>query len=199
MNKYLEDTQYAAKGIIDLYMHEICAYKKAKQGFIEGAEKIRKWVKEPSGSQLSAQLSDLDQNTKQIREGFKTMSQLEAIFKHRQFAFNTLCGALLQIAKQGISIQYGKEWKACFQKSRVIGKENLCNIIWEGRNHALHFEDAKPWKGVEQLFDSLEATFGDRFSLSTQPSTNLSAHIIDILEWHSYEAYEKDMTILLGI
>lgn len=207
MNKYLADTQYAAKGLIELYVHEILAYKKANRTFVASAEKVKDWNAQFEGKDLLQEarklpllqsLCDMEKNTEQLSESAKKLFILEDIFKTRQFALQTLCGALLQIAKQGISVTYATEWEAKCPVGRAIGRETIRNIIWQGRNHSLHYEENKPRDAVRQCFANLEASFDARFSLSSQPSTNLAAHVIDVLKWHSYEAYEADMSALLG-
>lgn len=207
MNKYLADTNYAAKSLIELYMHEILEYKEAEQAFVAGAEYVNAWnaqfegkdlIQEALRLPLLPQLRDMQKNTDQIRVSAKKMFALKDTLKTRQFALQVLCGALLQIAKQGISVTYAHEWKTKCPAGRTIGVETVRNIIWQSRNHSMHYEENKPSDSVRQCFANLETNFGAQFSLSSQPSTNLAAHVIDVLQWHSYDAYEADMTTLLG-
>ena len=78
---------------------------------------------------------------------------------------------------------------------RIIGQESLKNIIWQGRNQAMHFEEGKYRKVVVKCFTKLEINFGNRFELSDK---NLAYDVLMLLGWESYTAYEKDMTLLLG-
>lgn len=207
MNKYLAETQYAARGLIDLYMHEILAYMKAERDFVAGAEAVKAWNAQPAGKDflqaglgvlLLQQLPDMTKNTEQMRESAGKTFALDPLIKTRTFAHQVLCGALLQIAKQGISVTYGHEWKTNCPEGRAIGSETLRNIIWQGRNHSMHYEEKKkPDEATRQCFANLEA-LDARISLSSQPSTNFAAHVIDLLQWHSYAEYENDMTSLLG-
>ena len=199
MHKYLADTEYAAKGIIALYMNEIHAYEKARRDFTMGVEGIAAWdVRGASSPPLLEHLSAMQAKIEQVRESSGKMFTLEASLTPRQFAFEVLCGALLQIAKQGISVAFAGGWKTKCPQGRAVGVEHLRNIIWQARNQAMHYEENKLRKEVRDCFAKLEESFGPQFSLSSKPSTNLAAHIVDLLEWHTYEAYERDMASLLG-
>ncbi len=207
MNKYLQDTQYAANGIVELYMHEVLAHQEAELAFVTGAEAVQEWNAQLEGRDLLQamlqpdffdQLRAMTRNSAGIHESAERMFALEATLRTRQFAIQVLCGALLQIAKQGISVTYRNDWKTRCPDGRAIGSETLRNVIWQGRNHAMHYEENSPGDAVRECFTQLEQSFGAQFSLATQPSSNLSAHIINVLGWHTYAAYEKDMETLLG-
>ncbi len=198
MNTYIADTKYAADGLIHLYTHEIAAYKEAELAFIAGGEGVKNFNAHPLGKDLRQQLDALQQSVDQARKGSGNMFAWQDILKHRQFAYEVLCGGLLQIAKQGISFTYGKNCLATCPTGRPIGSETLRNVIWQGRNQAEHFEEGSFKPAVVQCFANLEKSVGPQFSLPTQPAKNLAAHVIDALKWHTYEAYEKDMAALLG-
>ena len=106
-----------------------------------------------------------------------------------------LCGALLQFAKQGISIVH-KSLATC-PAGRIIGSESLKNIIWQGRNHAIHYEESPNHnQAVKNCFANLEAHFGLQFSLENHPRENLSKEIIRVLGWYGYTTFEEDMLLL---
>jgi len=191
MNPYIEHTRFAANGLIELYTHEATAYKNSERSFIVAAEAAS------TGS--AASLLKYLGNTVQIRESVEKMREIEAVLKtQRQLAFEVLCGALLQIVKQGISLTYGSSWETTCPAGRAIGSETLRNVIWRARNQAMHYEDDRISEAVRKCFANLEKCFGEKFSLSVKPSVNLAAHVIDLLKWHSYDAYLKDLN-LLGI
>lgn len=56
-----------------------------------------------------------------------------------KFSLVALSGSILQYAKQGISLKYGDR-NTC-PPGRIIGGQELKEIIWQGRNQALHWED----------------------------------------------------------
>ena len=103
-----------------------------------------------------------------------------------------IAGAVLQIAKQGISINF-KSLKNC-PVGRTIGRESIKNIIWQGRNQAMHFEEGNYRNGVINCFKNLEMDFGNRFKLADK---NLAYDVLTLLGWESYSAYERDMSLIL--
>ena len=117
----------------------------------------------------------------------------------RASSYAAICGALLQIAKQGISAQYGKHRDSAPQ-GRLLGSEPLRNVIWEGRNESMHFETPdKVGPKIRTTFSALEASFGPQFHLAPAPADlrNLAGEIIELLEWWKYENYVADMSTFL--
>lgn len=123
------------------------------------------------------------------------LTELLLEVKDKELSISTLAGAVLQMAKQGISIAYNYPERA--PRVRRIAGIELAEIIWQGRNQAMHFECAIT-PAVEQVFKSLESTFGSRFSLTSNPNRNMAWYVLEVLEWFSYEKYASDMTELLG-
>ena len=117
----------------------------------------------------------------------------------RASSYAAICGALLQIAKQGISAQYG-ERRDNAPQGRLLGSEPLRNVIWEGRNESMHFETPdKVGPTIRTTFSALEATSGLQFHLAPAPADlrNLAGEIIELLEWWKYENYVADMSTFL--
>lgn len=133
---------------------------------------------------LPKRLKEIDQEIVEITDNIRLHSESTKI----------LCGSLLQFAKQGISIVY-KNLSAC-PPGRYIGEETLKNIIWQGRNHALHYEESPNHnQQVKQCFKLLE-DFGLGFCLDNQPGENLSKEIIHLLGWSGYSTFGEDMLLL---
>ena len=133
---------------------------------------------------LPKRLKEIDQEIIEITDNIRLHSESTKI----------LCGSLLQFAKQGISIVH-KNLSAC-PIGRNIGQETLKNIILQGRNHALHYEESPNHnQQVKQCFKNLE-DFGLRFCLDNQPGENLSKGIIHLLGWSGYSTFEEDMLLL---
>lgn len=126
------------------------------------------------------------------------IEQMEASLVNKKTSIEALCMSVLQVAKQGISTVYGPE-KASAPEGRKIGnEETLKNVIWEGRNQALHCEEGSPRKAVKSCFKNLFDNFGEQFDIENNPSENKAKAIIKLLGWTSYEEYEQDMVSLLG-
>ena len=106
-----------------------------------------------------------------------------------------LSGAILQFAKQGISIVH-KNPKNC-PPGRKVGSQDLRNVIWQARNHAMHYEESPKHKPeVLECFKTLELDFGPQFSLYAHPGVNLSKEVVEVLSWHGFETFREDMLLL---
>jgi hypothetical protein len=202
MKEYLEATRHAAEGLINLYTHDLIPFHAARNDMIESIAKASEWSKDAAQrNPLSDEVFDILVNRIRPlqRQAFtsrdKAIEHLD-IIEARAASLAALAGAILQIAKQGISTNYGTPLPADCSTGRMIGSQNLRTVIWEGRNHSMHYEDAKPRDGVKNCFRGLEASFGKQFSLSAHPGANLSVLVVTELGWLSYDVYEQDMLSL---
>lgn len=108
----------------------------------------------------------------------------------REFSVSALCGNLLQYAKQGISIQYGKNRSGC-PDGRVVGGLPLHEIIWQARNQALHWEDGAFSQKVTDCFEALAASVDPTFADYTKRS--MAREVVTLVGWDSVDAFFRDM------
>ena len=73
-------------------------------------------------------------DSEKIEQAFRVMDSTEE-------SMSVLAGSVLQIAKQTLSIRYSAKPKLA--ASRVLGSQSVVEVIWEGRNHALHWEEVE--------------------------------------------------------
>lgn len=194
MNQYILDTKYASENLLlilnkerDLLNEKLLSRKtmiESEKGLLDSMQE--------SGF-TSEGIIDLYGFNKESENLLKDAKGILAFIVVNTDSLSIIAGAILQIAKQGISFEC-KSLSKC-PDGRIIGQENLKNIIWQGRNQAMHFEEGKYRKGVVECFKKLEIDFGNRFELSNK---NLAYDVLMLLDWESYTAYEKDMTLLLG-
>ena len=64
---------------------------------------------------------------------------VEGSIDAKYLVLQTLCGAFLQVVKQGISLICGSK-ESC-PDGRLIGEIPMKDIIWSARYQVLHFED----------------------------------------------------------
>ena len=175
MDRYLLNIEYAVKRIFeaiyqetDVLMDLLCEEARLRE------------------RNLPNDLATVDTN---IRETVARMSV------HKQ-SVGILCGVLLQFAKQGISLVH-ETFHSC-PDGRMIGMaEPLKNVIWQGRNHAIHYEESPNHScAVKECFAHLEEEHGPQFSLSNHPCQNLSKEIVDLLGWSGYPTFQEDMLLL---
>lgn len=137
---------------------------------------------------LASELSeDLGEQDVQYKYGLamEARMQKELVL----MSLEILSGSVLQIAKQGISIKFGKSE---LSKGRVISGMQISNVIWHGRNQALHWEEGKPRQEIKDCFDALKNNVGVQFDLNGLPK-NKAWEVIRTLDWDDYEKYEQDM------
>jgi hypothetical protein len=119
----------------------------------------------------------------------KGMADLGSLIEARKFSTNAQSAALLQYAKQGISLaHHGLE--AC-PAGRSIGSQSLKVIIWQGRNQALHWDERRPKRPVRECFRTLgqdiDPKFGD-FEVGS-----LAGDIVELLGWRTFDSFKVDM------
>lgn len=211
--EYLSETEYAVENILNLILHN----RKILAQYESGLRKLEVQLSDKEvlyRDFLSKDISD-DFSDAQVMQAYqryyiyeqknidkeqliteinnlqKTIKTTHSQLAARDFSIKSLCGAVLQIAKQGLSICYGKE-ENCV-KVRTIAGERLSNIIFQARNQSMHFEENSKNK-VICCFSNLEQKFGKKISISQQPNINLSdVIVIDVLGWNSYESFYTDM------
>jgi hypothetical protein len=68
-------------------------------------------------------------------------------------SMSCLAGAVLQIGKQLLSLRYSG--KPNLPNATTIGTQNIVEIIWEGRNHAMHWDEGTPSGKVKNMLNTL--------------------------------------------
>ena len=133
------------------------------------------------------------------------------------FSNATLCGSILQIASMGIEsfsnnsdipdsckefiIQGQKAVKHCI--GRELNGLPIGIIIYAARNQYNHWDDPKPHKITQSVFDALALSheFGSVkdpvFDLSNESLSIYSHNILGLLNWRTYTDYETDIYDLL--
>ncbi|GLO25636.1 hypothetical protein [Pseudomonas putida] len=110
---------------------------------------------------------------------------------------NVLAGALFQLVKQAMSIVHGSN-KNYPNKGRAIHNLDLCDLVWQARNQAMHFEATKPDSNWANEFYALNAIYPGKFSMSP-PHVSRAKAIFDLLGWQDYKTYGADvMSLLIG-
>lgn len=203
MNFYIAETEYAAQNLLELALREEMALKECREkfGVVNSEFQAHRWDFETSD--VNDDFSDryiMGAHARMANAGRKAMelqtemARLRQLITTRVAAIQALVGAILQIAKQGISIVHGARENA--PPGRIIGSVPLRDVIWYGRNQALHFEEpAKP--PTARCFKALAADFGDVFLLERHPGQSRAKEVLNLLGWSTYQNYVEDMQSLL--
>lgn len=205
MNQYLLDTEFAVKSLFELVTHEL------KQ--ITALEAEMKMQRNRANSIMSEAYYVTDQDVDDLetpgmyatRHGYakhisaaqalqSEISKLEASYHAKESSIRALYGSILQIAKQGISTVHGKNTPTVITEPK--SGEPIHNIIWQGRNQSMHYEEGKHLKPVISCFMNLQQAFGSDFDLSIGDNKAKSI-VLDVLGWKTYSDYLTTMTLLL--
>jgi len=204
MNIYIVETEYAARNLIELIWKERADYErllKKAQELARGSQFMFDIYSERALNDDWDELQTIGywyrgaEADTQAKETRGEAAQLNSQMAIHDASVKGLCGALLQVAKQGISIVHGK-LSAC-PSGRILGQEVLANIIWQARNQAIHFEEGKFHPAVVQCFQKLEQDHGANFSLTLNRGKNLAFRVVELLGWKTYADYERDMALIL--
>jgi hypothetical protein len=191
--EYLQKTQHAAKVLLDGFTVEWKVHKAEVIAYNQKVDDFKNLETQFHEQGNGDRLLELQIGAWEgvLNSFYKTnayhMDRLEKIP-----STSIMCGALLQIAKQGLSMVHGM--KQNVPGGRAIGLTTLRDVIWEGRNQAMHFEEGNFKSSCVQCFSALQTLHGARFSLTQ--GKNLATYVVDALGWHTLSAYEADMLSL---
>ncbi|AJD52759.1 hypothetical protein TH3_13215 [Thalassospira xiamenensis M-5 = DSM 17429] len=143
---YIDDVKYATENLISLLGKEKTQIADLSAQLSSAEAKFEHFHWDFKTSDLNDDFTDAH-----VQRAFINMAEakkdrdaiddqvraLKAIIRNRQMALQSLSGALLQIAKQGISIAHGG-LGAC-PDGRMIGQSKLKEVIWQARNQSLHY------------------------------------------------------------
>ncbi len=87
-------------------------------------------------TKINEDINELNDDTKQKQIFDETIGRLGAT----QASLDVLAAAVLQLSKQSISYRFGKA-RPTLVGVRTVGTQPIVNIIWEGRNNGIHWED----------------------------------------------------------
>jgi hypothetical protein len=203
MSKYVAEIQHAATEVIKLVWSE----RQKLELLLPNIKRLTKEMEEGYSRvdflALNPNLDDDNLSTaiywdtyfgpdKDRHYALKDRAELESLVAARRFSTGAQSGSLLQYGKQGISIVYGDLNAA--PPGRAVGSQALRDVVWQARNHALHWEDGSPRRLVEVCFDTLARDFGPQFS--EYRTRTLAFDVVELLGWRSFEEFKKDMLTL---
>ncbi len=137
-----------------------------------------------------------DEVERVVRQRTKLEATKEALKTYESSA-NILAGSVFQIAKQGMSIA-GKKVKGYSNKGRFIAGIRVRDIVWQGRNQAMHYEATATEASWRDVFVKLDLANPGAFCMKP-PYESRAKAIFDLLGWQHHAIYEADMhSLLLG-
>ncbi|MDR7870448.1 MAG: hypothetical protein RIN55_06300 [Tissierellaceae bacterium] len=200
MEQYLKDTKFAVENLIRLIteeenqiinLNDQLVLEKNKRKVLQD-DFMRKELDPDENFTEGDYFSSFYRQAKYYEEIIKPMKDkifiCEKSINNKKHSISSLSGAVLQIAKQGISIKFNG-LKNCPTGRTVINGVVLKAIIWHGRNQAMHYEE--DIKNIDTI-----SCFND-LGFVTINNINLAKDVIDLLGWKTYIDYEADMISLI--
>lgn len=120
------------------------------------------------------------------------IARLQDLIRAKSFSMSALAGSLLQYGKQGISLQYGGV-DTC-PAGRTIEGFPIRDLIWYGRNQALHWDDHNFRGKTAAFLDSLANTKAGPFL--DYKTRSLSLDFINLLKWKDIGDFKLDLLSL---
>jgi hypothetical protein len=115
------------------------------------------------------------------------IAQYESAIEARRLSRSVLAGAMLQLGKQGISAVHGRERNNA-PAGDAVGGQCERDVIWEGRNQAMHWDEGSLSKRVRDCFDQLERDFGSQFgNYDREPK---APEVLSVLAWETWPDVE---------
>jgi hypothetical protein len=112
----------------------------------------------------------------------------------RRLSLGALSGALLQVAKQGISLVHGNK-KPKPPRGESVGSQKLSDVVWEARNQSMHLEDDDRKRGVRECFEALAKDF-EKPELLDYSKRNLAFEVVSLLGWREAARVKSDLESL---
>lgn len=167
MHQYLQDTEFAAQSLFQVAMDE-----ERQLGLL--ATSLQDKERELQVHQGDFQTSDLNEDfsgtyvmaafARAGRAGLEVqrlraeVAALQASVGTHQHSVQAIAGAILQVAKQGISLVHGGLSSAL--PGRSVGSLALRDVVWLARNQSMHYEEGKYKPPLTALFSTLEKEQG---------------------------------------
>ena len=118
----------------------------------------------------------------------KDVKAIEAARDARAFSRAALSSAVLQIARQGLSQVHGR--LTSVPTGRKVLDVDLKDVIWQGRNQAIHWEEGKPHQPVIDCFSVMAANDPAFTNFAT---ANLAFQVVAALGWADWTAFQADI------
>ncbi|WP_148861228.1 hypothetical protein [Marinobacter fonticola] len=200
MNKYLEETKFAASSLIDLIWADFekledlnAQLKRLTADFDVRYQVFLSNEFHPAANHYHAQMAKAYQGMVKPKAELECkINDVSKSIDAKSASIAALSGAILQIAKQCISLRYGKPQNA--PDGDDIGGALIKDIVWEGRNQSIHYENPKEIsENVVALFVKLDAIRADGNTWDAKSQTNFAFEIVNFLGWRTYGDFEAHL------
>lgn len=205
MEQYLVEIQYSATSLLDIVWRDHAEVHQLAHRLAEQTKKTADGYSRANAIALNA--NDPDDLGMATSEHWDTYfgadkdrhhtslehDKLAERIEVRKFSVSATAGAVLQVAKQGISIVHSG-LQPCPDGRTVATSQTLKNVVWQGRNQAIHWEEGALHPPVTSCFDALAAEHDTLFSNYYRGS--LAFEVLNLLNWRTWDAFRADLESL---
>jgi len=205
MREYLNNTKYATENLIIMINDVEVDLERILKELEENEQIMNEYDEEMRRAKNLDEFTYLREKAMYyLIESDKISEELElkkAEFAAKYESLSSLAGALLQIAKQGISIAYKDERNpltAC-KGGKKMNSNYLKTIIWEGRNQSMHYEEgfSDNFPNTKKVFEDLEEDYNLKIEENGNDKINLAKEVVLLIGWKEYHDYKNDMLSLV--
>jgi len=202
--EFIENSRHAIEHLYDALDKYRSAYIRAKQT-VEEIERSKQMLSDtfmyrdqwsPDANHYHAQYMEnmkyLNKEQQEAKKDFdQRLKNALACVGATEESMSCLAGAVLQISRQVLSIRYSG--KPTIDGARRIGSQSIVDVIWEGRNHAIHWDEGEPKQKVKDMLNALSTDI----RVSIDLGKNNGPAILRALGWGSSDAMIADLKKLI--
>lgn len=204
MSTYLSSVERASRHLIpkvwedDLTIADAeAAVRLAERAVEDGYRYVAGWQADPyleddEGLATMVYWETYFERTDEQREREGTVGRARIEQTENEVSTAMLAGMVLELGKRGITMVHGGRDQA--PASPMVGAVPLRDVIWQGRNQAMHWEDGTLRPATQACFDALFAEHGQPFDQAT--SRNLSRDVLRVLRWTHHDHFAADVSRL---
>lgn len=219
INDYLNETKYVSTQLIDMirnienHKSQVLHTQAMIPMHFQEAQTYEKFSRIVWADGTEEEFSDLRvrsiEKLKTVGNLKSQLDEIQSLYHNALLIINnplqSISQALLQIAKQGISSEHCKNKYDCSTNLANIGKQinnkfnvSILDIIWEGRNQSIHYEEANPHSNVRTCFNQLllDSDIKCQSLVGYDLGQNKAYEIVKILDWTDISNYEQDLLSL---
>jgi hypothetical protein len=202
MKQYLGETKYSTENLLKVIWNEHISLErlnteinKLEQSIVYDARQVQNILlnddDDEDGLATFIHWNSYFGDQKVLSHKEEEQKELLQLVQIREFSISLLSSAVLQTAKQGLSLVHGQpnNWP----QGKQLGQQDLSNVMRWGRNQGMHFGEGNIKQGMVDCFEKLTQDFGDKFKDYTE--RNLSFDIINLFGWRTYQDFENDMML----
>lgn len=172
----VEEIERSKKVLSDLFMYRDQWSPNANHHYAQYVRRMQELEKQTAEAQ--------EDDTKRLEKAlFSIGATVESM--------SGLAGSVLQIAKQALSIRHAG--KPNLPKARTVGTQNIVEVVWEGRNHAMHWDEGAPRDRVKNMLDRLATDL----NITIEVGKNNCLSILGALGWKAPEDVNSDLKALV--